>query len=158
MRRLRLLGHPLHPPTVHLPLGLWSAAALWDAAALLTGRPELWTLAFGCLVLGCAAALPALATGLLDFAALEKEGAETAALWHMGLMSGCLLLYGASAALRGGAGEPSRPAFAVAAELAGLACLSLGGWLGGQLVYAHGAGVGVESYNGGNGPKARRLP
>lgn len=144
MKRLRAFGHPIHPPTVHLPLGLWSAAAVWDAAALATGRAEFWTLSAGCLALGCVAALPALATGLLDFAALEDSRAETTAFWHMSLMGVCWTLYVVSLLFRGGAAAPVYPGAAVAAQYAGLACLSIGGWLGGHLVYAHRAGVGDE--------------
>jgi len=143
VKRLRALGHPIHPPTVHVPFGLW-AAAVWDAAALFTGWPELWTLSLGCLGLGCAAALPALGTGLLDFAALEDASAEATAFWHMGLMCACWLLYGASALLRGGLGPPAHRTAAVAAQYAGFALLSVGGWLGGHLVYSHGSGVRAE--------------
>lgn len=141
MKRLKVLGHPVHPPTVHLPLGLWGAAAVWDAAALLTGRVELWTLSFGCLALGCAAALPTMATGLADFAALEDPAAETTAFWHMGAMAACWGLYAASLALRRTWLAPAHPAAAAAFQFAGAACLSVGGWLGGRLVYSRGIGV-----------------
>ncbi len=154
MKRLRVLGHPLHPPTVHAPLGLWASAAVWDAAAAATGRPELWTLSFGCLGLGCAAALPALATGFLDFLALESEEVEAAALRHMGLMSACWLLYAASLIARGGWSAPDHAIPAAALQYAGLAVLSVGGWLGGRLVYTHGAGL-EEGYNGKHGSAPR---
>lgn len=156
MKRLRVLGHPIHPPLVHAPLGLWSAAAFCDAAALATGRPEFWTLSFGCLALGCAAALPAMATGFLDLISLEKKEAEIAAYWHMGLMATCWCLYGASLLARRGWGGPSaHRLWAVTLQYAGLACLSVGGWLGGHLVYGLGMGVSVEGYNGGHGPASR---
>lgn len=141
MKRIKVLGHPVHPPTVHVPLGLWGAAAVWDAAALLTGRPELWTLSFGCLALGCAAAVPTMATGLADFAALEDPGAETAAFWHMGLMATCWGLYAASVIARRTWLAPAHAAAAVALQFLGAACLSVGGWLGGHLVYSRGVGV-----------------
>jgi len=154
MKRLRVLGHPVHPPLVHLPLGLWAAAGVWDAAALALGRPELWTLSFGCLALGGAAALPAMVTGFLDLIALERQEGEVAAYWHMGLMMTCWCLYGASLVARWDWGAPEHRATAVALQYAGLACLSVGGWLGGHLVYSLGAGV-QESYNGGHGPAPR---
>src|SRR5579884_122038 len=110
MERLRVLGHPVHPPTVHVPLGLWASAAVWDAAALATGRPAFWTLSAGCLGLGALAALPALATGLLDLVALEVSAAETAALWHMGLMATCWCLYVFSLLCRRGLAQPQYPA------------------------------------------------
>lgn len=154
MKRIRVLGHPLHPPSVHAPLGLWTSAAVWDAAALATGRPELWTLSFGCLALGCAAALPALATGFLDFLALEDEDAEATALWHMGLMGACWVIYAASLIARQGWDDPGRASLAVALQYAGLGLLSVGGWLGGRLVYTHGAGI-EEGYNGKRGSPTR---
>jgi uncharacterized membrane protein len=143
MKRLRVLGHPVHPPMVHLPLGLWAAAGIWDAAALAFGRPELWTLSFGCLALGCAAALPAMVTGFLDLLALEEKEAELTAYWHMGLMGLCWCLYAASLLARR---TPEHRAWAVGLQFAGLACLSVGGWLGGHLVYG---------YNVGHGPAPR---
>jgi uncharacterized membrane protein len=130
-----------------LPLGLWSAAAVWDAAALATGRAELWLLAFGCLALGCAAGALAAATGLADFAALEDKGAEGAAFWHMGLMGTCWTLYLASLLVRGSWGPPSHPAAAVALDFAGLAVMGAGGWIGGHLVYTRGVGVEGKGYN-----------
>ncbi len=141
MKRVKVLGHPVHPPTVHLPLGLWSAAAIWDAAALLTGRGELWTVGFASLALGCAAAMPALATGLLDFAALDDPADEPVAFWHMGLMATCWCFYGASLIARRSWAAPAHAAAAVALQFAGLLCLSIGGWLGGHLVYTRGVGT-----------------
>jgi uncharacterized membrane protein len=137
MKRIRVLGHPVHPPLVHLPLGLWAAAGIWDAAALALGRPELWTLSFGCLALGCLAALPAMLTGFLDLIALEIKEAELTAYWHMGLMALCWCLYGASLLARR---APEHRTLAVALQFAGLACLSVGGWLGGHLVYGYNVG------------------
>lgn len=132
---------------VHLPLGLWAAAGVWDAAALALGRPELWTLSFGCLALGCAAALPAMLTGFLDLIALEEKEAELPAYWHMGLMSACWFLYLLSLFARHGwAAAPAHETWAVGLQYAGLACLSVGGWLGGHLVYG---------YNVGHGPAPR---
>ena len=155
MKRLRVMGHPLHPPTVHLPLGLWAAAAVWDAGALATGRPELWTLSFGCLALGCAAAVPTMVTGFLDLISLERKEMEDAALWHMGLMATCWFLYGASLfARQSWAGPPAHELWAITLQYAALICLSVGGWLGGHLVYSLGAGV-AESYNDGHGPAPR---
>lgn len=143
MKPLRLLGHPVHPPLVHLPLGLLSVVPVWDAlSALGVGGP--WsTLAFGCLAAGLLFSLPAMAAGFLDYAALEPEDpAEAVACRHMLAMLAAAGLFAASGAVRRGGGvlEPRRFFWAAGLALAGAGVMALGGWLGGELVYRLGAG------------------
>lgn len=61
----KALGHPLHPPLVHLPMGLWIATAVWDGLALSTGQLRFWELAFWCNGLGVAGVVAAALGGWL---------------------------------------------------------------------------------------------
>ena len=141
MRRLRVLGHPIHPLSVHLPFGLLVAASGWDAAWWLTGTDAWWAAGTWTLLAGVATGVAAATTGLLDYAALPAEHpAGTLATWHLAAMSAALGCYGLALALRWAGPSPA----AVATALAGLVLLLGGGWLGGELVYGHGFGVSEE--------------
>src|SRR5690606_39772835 len=74
MRRLEFFGHPLHPATVHFPLGLLVGATAVDVLGWL------WPAIDGdaarlMLILGLVAAAPTVATGFLDFLAIAREPA-----------------------------------------------------------------------------------
>lgn len=125
------LGHPLHPLLVTVPIGAWSAAFLFDglkdsdAADTMVG-------------LGVLTALPAAFTGLSDWR--TTSGAER----RVGLVHGM-----ANAASVGFfvaswvARRSGRRPLGVGLSVAGAGFVSLGGWLGGHLVY--GLGVGVDT-------------
>jgi len=141
--RARIAGHPLHPALVHFPVGLWLAAVLWDGVGWWRPGEGLWPqMSYWCIALGLAAALPAVATGFLEFFALASDdpsiGAATA---HMMAMGVAAMLFGASWVLRAKAGAAVPPgAWTLALDLAGAAALAAGGWLGGTLVYRYGIG------------------
>ena len=44
--RVKLFGHPVHPMLIVLPLGLLSAAVVFDLIHLVTGEPAFSTVAF----------------------------------------------------------------------------------------------------------------
>jgi uncharacterized membrane protein len=141
--RARVAGHPLHPALAHFPIGLWLAAVAWDLLGWWeASNPLWWQLSFGCLALGLAAALPAAATGLVEFFALPPdEPAIDTATAHMMAMASATFIFGASWFLRAKSGAAEPPtAWALALAFAGAAVLVVGGWLGGTLVYRHGVG------------------
>lgn len=132
--------HPVHPAIVHLPFGLLASSTIADLAHLagLWREPRFaaWLMAWG---LGWA--LVAVAAGLFDFRRLRAETVP-AALRHMAAMAVAILgyavaLYLRRASLAGGA-EP--PTLSLALSIGSGLVLALGGWLGGELVYRHGAG------------------
>lgn len=145
-------GHPLHALAVHLPLGLWTFAALADAVG--PRHPLAPALAQGCLAAGLVAAVPALVTGLLDYGRLPVGSpAETAAQRHLALVLAATGLFALSMAWRaasGGAG--GAPEGARAASLLGLLALLPGAYYGGELVFRH--GIGVRRADDGSGPEA----
>jgi uncharacterized membrane protein len=149
-RGLRLLGHPVHPMLVHLPMGLLLAAPLWDLLGLVSPVSRTvaaavgdWTLAVGCLG-GLAAAV----AGMVDFAALPAEHpAGRAANLHLYFVLGALGVFGASVLTRHGHGmaaaTPAASAAVLALDLGGSLLLVAGGFFGAEMVYRH--GVGRES-------------
>ena len=141
--RARIAGHPLHPALVHLPIGLWLAAVLWDLVGWWRpADPLWWQMSYWCLALGLAAALPAMATGLLEFLALQSDDrAINTATAHMMAMFGATAIFGASWVVRAIAGAAAAPGvWAVSLAFVGAGLLAVGGWLGGTLVYRHGIG------------------
>lgn len=141
---MKLLGHRLHPPLTDFPVALWSASLLWDVVGYATGDPFWTRFSFWSIALGLAAALPTLATGLLDYLGVPEEQAEAArtALRHMIAMLCTTALFAGSLIVRAtpNIASPSKPILAFLLSLFGIAILSIGAWLGGELVYRHGIG------------------
>jgi uncharacterized membrane protein len=141
-----VLGHPVHPMLVHLPMGLMMTAPLWDllclarpAAAPLWSAVGVWTLGVGCL-----AGLGAAVAGLVDFAALPAEHpAGRAANLHLYLMVSALALFGTSVLVRHGRPAAGASPGVLALDVGGFLILAAGGFFGAEMVYRH--GVGRES-------------
>jgi uncharacterized membrane protein len=135
-----MAAHPVHPALVHFPLGLLLTATIADLAAVagVWSEPRFtaWLMAAG-----LAAALPTMAAGLYDFRRLDERQARHA-MRHMAAMALAWLGYAVALYLRrdvfAGAGAPSVASIGV--SLASAVALGIGGWLGGELVYRHGAG------------------
>ena len=153
-RGLRLLGHPVHPMLVHLPMGLLLTAPLWDLLCLV--RPSgagvwsavgVWTLGVGCLG-GVAAA----GAGLVDFAALpDGHPAGRAANFHLYLMAGALALFGTSLLVRHGHPAAGTLPGVLALDVGGFLSLVAGGYFGADMVYRHGVGQESATEPGGAG-------
>ena len=141
---LKFLGHRLHPPLTDFPIALWSVSLLWDGVAFARGDSFWMQFSFWSIAAGLGAALPAMATGLFDYAAIpEKQRlAERAATRHMLAMLCATALFTGSLIVRVGADTIGSLKMIVAVILSavGLAMLLIGGWLGGELVFRHGIG------------------
>lgn len=138
----QIKGHPIHPMLVVFPVAFGAAAPIADLAGLLGTWPTLWAtgayLAAAAVIGGLIAAVP----GLIDYLYTippDSSGSRRAT-WHLSvnLIGLALIAVGWAfrdlGTLRPGAGT-------VASEVAGLAVLTLGGWLGGTLVYRNQIGV-----------------
>lgn len=129
------IAHPVHPMIVTVPLGAWSAATLLD----FTGADAVATKRL--VGIGILTALPAAATGANDW--LTTSGAERRiGAVHATVNYGALGLQLASWRARR-RGRRLEGALLSAVSL-GLA--SVGGWLGGHLVYALGVGPDTTAY------------
>lgn len=130
------LGHPLHPILIHLPLGGWVVAGILD---FLPGAstPEREHAADVALLIGTVGGVGAIAAGWTDWANTRGQARRTG-LIHGAVNETAFALNAASLlARRRGHRKLGK---ALSGSALGLAMA--GGFLGGQLVYRHGLGVG----------------
>lgn len=130
------LGHPLHALLVEIPVGTWSASALFDLLALTTGSHEAAWTADALITTGVVAAVPAAMAGAADYSAAKQEATPQIAL-HAILNSAALTLFLASLAARRG----ERRGLGVLLSFGALAIAGGSAWIGGDLTYRHGVGV-----------------
>jgi uncharacterized membrane protein/nitrite reductase/ring-hydroxylating ferredoxin subunit len=141
----RPLGHPLHPILNHFPIALFVISLLFDAATLFGyGGNALVLAAFYTMILGVVMGVLAAITGLADYLDIRADhpGKRNATL-HMGLNLAMLVLYAVNLNLRNGElGAGRTPILPLLLSLAGVGIIGVSGYLGGQLVYDDGVGVG----------------
>jgi uncharacterized membrane protein len=70
--RVKLLGHPVHPMLIVLPLGLLSGGALFDIVYVVTGDDVFAEVAFWTITLGIVGGLLAAVFGALDWLAIPR--------------------------------------------------------------------------------------
>ena len=139
-----LPGHPIHPPLTDVTIGTYTfatVAGLADVTGITqsSGAYGWWiALIFGLIVTG-----PTALTGLLDWLTMTRgtELWKTATL-HLTAMLSATVFF-ALAAIFGHAsytdGNVSSGAFVL--TVIGFGILTLGGWLGGAIVFEHGMRV-----------------
>src|SRR5437762_5996768 len=139
-----LPGHPLHPPLTDATIGSYTFATI-AALADVTGisnnaATHGWWLA---LLAGLIITVPTALSGLLDWLTIEwgSELWKTATL-HLTAMVTATVFFGL-AALTGHDNFMSGnvDALGLILTLIGFGLLTLGGWLGGAVVYVHGMRV-----------------
>ena len=139
--RAKLFGHAIHPILIVYPLGLLSAAVIFDVIYLVTANPTWTTVSFWMIAAGIIGGLLAAVFGLIDFLAIPSgTRAKRIGLLH-GVINLCvMILFIASWLLRRDSPEvPSTAALAL--SFIGVGAALLGGWLGGELVERLGVGV-----------------
>jgi nitrite reductase/ring-hydroxylating ferredoxin subunit/uncharacterized membrane protein len=135
-------SHPLHPILVSFPVAFGVAAPLADVAGMGGDWPRLWIVggyaSIATVVTGLVAAVP----GLIDylFVVPPKSSAKRRATYHMIVNVVALAIMAASWGFRDW--QSFEPAvLAVVLEFASIGVMSIGGWLGGTLVYRNQIGV-----------------
>jgi nitrite reductase/ring-hydroxylating ferredoxin subunit/uncharacterized membrane protein len=135
----RWLGHPLHPASTDIPIGILLLVTLFEVMA----QP---TAALVALAVGAVAMVLAAFSGFADYADTDGRARERATL-HSVLMVVALVLYLGSLALRlPGSESPGAPA--VALVLVGHALLIAGAYVGGDVVYVLGNMVSRHAFRG----------
>ena len=140
--RLKVLGHPVHPMLIVLPVGLLPIAVLSDVVYLVNGDDVFAQVAFWNILLGLIGGVAAAAFGFFDWLGIAGgTRAKRVGLVHGLGNAGVLLLFAGSLWLR----IPD-PAYSPEALPFLLALLGLGialgtAWLGGELVYRLRVGV-----------------
>jgi len=143
--KVTVFGHPLHAILTDLPIGCFTLAFIWNIVALIANAQPWYAMTFWAMLTGLILVVPTALVGLLAYAKVleRKHPGRGTATFHLVANVSATLFFLLSLIFRGGPGLLGGPArfgtFILA--LVGVALLSLGGYLGGHLVYHHGVGV-----------------
>jgi len=130
------LGHALHPLLTDLPIGFWTSSWVLD----IVGGPASRGAADRLVGLGVLSAAPTVVAGLADWSELGRPERRVGAV-HAAANAAATGLYALSWVAR----RRGRRATGVALGMAGAAAATVGGYLGGHLVFRRGAGVDLEA-------------
>ncbi|HET9439371.1 MAG TPA: DUF2231 domain-containing protein [Longimicrobiales bacterium] len=128
-------SHPIHPALIPFPLAFLVGAFGFNAAALLLADPAFARTGGWLTVVGIASALVAAVPGLIDYiyTVPPHSTGKRRATKHLAVNLSAVILFALSLLLRGGVqGETSWLNTLI--ELAAVALLGAGGWMGGVLV------------------------
>jgi uncharacterized membrane protein len=140
--RAKLLGHPIHPMLIVLPLGLFIAAVLFDALYLWRGSPTFATVAYWNIAGGVVGGLLAAVFGLIDWFAIPAgTRAKRIGLLHGGSNVVVVLIFAVVWLMRGDTPDTAPATGLFLFEVVALALGAVAGWLGGELVDRLGVGV-----------------
>lgn len=141
--------HPFHPALVHFPIACWGLSHPADLVALagikvLVFGLDCWAVSGLLVWAGVITALPAMIVGIYDFMQLPDEDRLMQAFYlHVSLVGTAWVLYLASGYTRLADNLVLAPPVLLPALIsgAGLICLCIGGWYGGQMVYRYHLGL-----------------
>jgi uncharacterized membrane protein len=140
--RVKILGHPIHPMLIVLPLGLLIMAVVFDVLRIVTGNNAFSIVAYWNIVGGLITGLLAAVFGFLDWLAIpSKTRAKSIGGMHGIGNVIVVLLFAASWWLRRDNPDYVPDTFAFVLGLLGLGLGGLTAWLGGELVYRLRMGV-----------------
>src|SRR5690242_6614514 len=139
-----LPGHPLHPPLTDATIGTYTFATVAALAEVLGITEDAgaygWWIA---LIAGLIFTVPTALTGLADWLTIEwRSDLWWTATYHLLAMVTATVWFALAAIFGHGAythGNVSSGAFVL--TVIGFGFLTLGGWLGGAIVYVHGMRV-----------------
>lgn len=126
------LGHPLHPMLTDVPIGLWMGSLLLDIAGGKQGRKAADRL----LGLGTLASLPTAASGLADWIDTYGDERRVGFVHAAGNIAAIGLFTASFVSRKRGRRKPG-----VLLSMAGTACMTAAGFLGGHMSFRLGAGV-----------------
>jgi uncharacterized membrane protein len=140
--RAKVLGHPIHPMLVVLPLGLFIGAVVFDAIYLWQGSPAMAAVGYWNIAAGIAGGLLAAVFGLVDWLAIPAgTRAKRIGLLHAGSNVLAILGFALVFWMRYSSDQLPTTTGLFAVEVIALLFGAVGGWLGGELVDRLGVGV-----------------
>jgi uncharacterized membrane protein len=139
-----LPGHPLHPPLTDATIGIYTAASAFGVLSVLGVSEEntatAWRLA---LIVGLVVTGPTALTGLIDWLGITWGTPlwRTATLHLFSMLTATLFFLLAAIFGHGGYVDGEVTGGSLVLTLIGFGFLTLGGWLGGTVVFVHGMRV-----------------
>jgi uncharacterized membrane protein len=134
---------------IPFPIALWTFSLIADLIYVWRDNPAWGWIAFYTLAGGIVGAVLAAVFGIIDYFSIRDAKVSGIAAWHARINVLALLIFAASFYLRtkSGAGViGGSMTIPLALSIIGVVCITISGWLGGELVYKH--GVAVEPYRG----------
>ena|SRR2546423_243917 len=140
--RAKLLGHPVHPFLVVYPVGLFSAAVIFDLLYVATGNEQLATFSFWAILVGVVGGLAAALFGLIDWLSIPRDTrAKRIGMFHgLGNLV-VVLLFVLSFVTRMGNPAYLPNTTPMLFGVLGVLLALVTAWLGGELVYRLRVGV-----------------
>ena len=140
--KAKLLGHPIHPMLIVLPLGLFIGAVVFDALYLWQGNPTFAAVGYWNIAGGIIGGLLAAVFGLVDWWAIPSGmRAKRIGLLHGASNVVVVALFAFVWWTRSGGVDTTPTTATFIIEVAALVLGSVAGWLGGELVDRLGVGV-----------------
>ncbi|UQA62809.1 DUF2231 domain-containing protein [Polyangium aurulentum] len=133
------LGHPLHPAIIPIPIGAWTTGLVLDIAGIF-GVPGISRAADIAHGVGLATAVAAASTGLAEWSSLDGSPRRVA-FAHASSNLIAAALFGGSLLMR----MVELRASGIALSVLAFGVVGLGAWIGGELSYHYGVGVGRVS-------------
>lgn len=134
--------HPIHPMLVVFPLGLFVYSFVLDLIWVFGGSPVLNTVSYYLILGGFIGGLLAAVPGFIDFLTMRGKPRRVATA-HLILNLIVVILFIINFILR--ASGTSVAAAPLILSIIAIILLVISGWLGGELVYVHGAAVEAQS-------------
>jgi len=131
---------------VALPIGLWVFALVCDLLGTAGGDGKWNTVALYCVAAGIVGAAIAAVPGLIDYFSISDPATKRIATFHLLVNSGALILFGINLWCR--FALPPGSFMPLILSVIGVAGISVGGWLGGELVYIKGMAVDALEHQG----------
>ncbi len=139
-----LPGHPLHPPLTDATIGAYTAATAFGLLSVLGvsehNTATAWWLA---LILGLVVTVPTALTGLIEWLSLTWGSPvwRTATVHMCAMLTATVFFLLAAIFGHGGYVDDEVTTGSLLLTVVGFGTLTLGGWLGGAIVFVHGMRV-----------------
>jgi uncharacterized membrane protein len=147
--RFSIMGHPIHPALVAIPIGLFAWAFVCDIVFVARDHDQAWyDMGFWAGIAAVVTALVAALPGFGDYMTVaRKSDASAIATAHMTLNLVIVGMYFIAILLMldNGATSGGQLGAVIALHGIGTGLLAMSGWLGGEMVFRHHIGIVSDS-------------